>query len=349
MQQEQVTVYREGDGDVAALAGRAVAVVGYGNLGRSLALNFRDSGLDVVVGNVDDEYRARARDEGFTVRGIGDAVAGAEVVLVLLPDEVIPDCFAAEVAPCLRAGAAVCFASGYALAYGLVHPPPGVDVLLLAPRMPGAEVRRCYLQGEGFVSYVSVERDASGEALRRLLALAQAAGSLRRGALRLSAAQEALIDLFVEQSVGPYLGAAFQLAFQVGVEAGLPPEAMVLELYLSGEMARTIQGFAEEGFFRAVAGHGLTAAYGGFLRSLDLDREAMAARFRAIAADIASGGFARKLQEEQAAGFPARAALAALIAGGDPLTQAERRARAALGLPQPPQGPAEPARGPDRG
>jgi ketol-acid reductoisomerase len=98
----------------------------------------------------------------------------------------------------------------------------------------------------------------------------------------LSAAQEAVLDLFIEQSVGPYLGMALQLAFEVGTGAGLPAEAMVLELYMSGELARTVQGFAEQGFFQAVRGHGLAATYGGYLGTLALDTEAMRRRFTEV-------------------------------------------------------------------
>src|SRR6266568_4027051 len=173
-EQQGVTFYREQDADPDGLSGQAIAVIGYGNLGRSMALNLRDSGLAVTVGNVDDDYRATARADGFQVRGVAEAVATADVVYVLVPDEVIPEVFRDDVA------------------YGLVDPPEGVDVLLLAPRMLGEEVRRTYLDGSGFLSYVSVERDATGKARTRLLGLAGAAGSLRRGALELSAAKEAL-------------------------------------------------------------------------------------------------------------------------------------------------------------
>ena len=329
-QQQAVAFYREADADPDALAGQTVAVVGYGNLGRSMALNLRDSGLAVTVGNADDAYRPTAVADRFEVAGIAEAVATADLVYVLIPDEVIPEVFATQVAPSLRPGTCVGFASGYMLAYGLVTPPRGVDVLLLAPRMLGEEVRRTYLEGRGFLSYVSVEQDATGKAKARLLGLARAAGSLRRGALELSAAQEALLDLFVEQAFGAYLGVALQSAFQVGTEAGLPAEAMVVELYQSGEMARTLQAFADNGFFRSVTWHGLSAAFGGFLRTTEIDMQAMQDHFRKILEDIRSGGFAQRFQQEQEGGYPTLAAIEAITAGEDPMTKAEERVRAAL-------------------
>ncbi|HZD74897.1 MAG TPA: NAD(P)-binding domain-containing protein [Actinomycetota bacterium] len=329
--QQAVSFYREGDEDPDALSGQTVAVVGYGNLGRSMALNLRDSGLAVSVGNADDSYRPIALADGFEVAGIAEAVAAADVVYVLIPDEVIPEVFREQIGPSLRAGTCVCFASGYVLAFGLVTPPPGVDVLLLAPRMLGEEVRRTYLEGRGFLSYVSVEQDATGKAKARLLGLARAAGSLRRGAMELTAQHEALLDLFVEQGFGAYLGVALQSAFQVGAQAGLPAEAMVVELYMSGEMARTLQAFADNGFFRSVTWHGLSAAFGGFLRTTEIDMEAMQRHFREILEDIRSGGFARRFQEEQAGGYPSLAAIEAITSGDDPMTKAEERVRAALG------------------
>jgi ketol-acid reductoisomerase len=327
----EVTFYREQDADPKALDGKCVAVLGYGNLGRSMALNLRDSGLDVIVGNIDDEYRRLAAADGFKVLDIADAVGAACLVYVLIPDEAMPECFAVEILPHLRPGEAIAFASGYVLAYGLIAPPPSVDVLMLAPRMLGEEVRRSYLEGSGFFGYVSVEQDASGEATPRLLALASAAGCLRKGAMPLSARQEALLDLLIEQTVGPYLGTAVQQAFWLGVGAGLPAEAMVIEMYMSGEMARTFQAFAEVGFMESVGWHGAVAQYGGFIRTLEVDREAMLRMFTATLEDIRNGGFARRFQEEHDAGYPTLAAINAVKAAGSPMTEAEQRVRAALG------------------
>ncbi len=326
----RVRFLRERDAEPAVLSGLTIAVIGYGNLGRAMALNLRDSGVTVLVGNRSDEYRLQAESDGLEVYDIADAVAAAQLVYLLVPDEAIAGCYLESVAPVIRAGAAVCFGSGYPIAYHLVESRPDIDVLMLAPRMLGTEVRRTYQEGIGFFSYLWVEQDASGDAWRRLLALAHAAGSLQRGALALPATDEATLDLFVEQSVGPYLGVAIQLAFQLGVEAGLPAEALVLELYMSGEMSRTIQGFAELGFFQAVHEHGVTATYGGFLGALELDREGIERRFREVLHEISSGAFAIKLQNEQANGYPTLAVIREITQLANPLTAAEDRVRAAL-------------------
>jgi ketol-acid reductoisomerase len=327
---QKLNVYTRADADPSALAGATVAVIGYGNLGSSMAQNLRDSGLSVVIGNRDDEYRARAADDGFTVSDVAAAVGAADVVYVLISDEVIPASFDADIAPALRPGSAVCFASGYCLAFGLITAPESVDVLLLAPRMVGSSVRRAQGEEATYIAYVNVEQDASGTGRPRLLALALAAGALDRGALVLPAKDEATIDLLVEQTVGPYVGLAVQVAFDVGVAAGLPPEALVLELYQSGEMAEVFRGFADRGFYRAVVDHGVTAQYGGYLRTLDIDAEAIRKQFTAVVDDIRDGGFARKLQAEEAAGSPALELIAAMTAGNDPMTRAEDAVRAAL-------------------
>jgi ketol-acid reductoisomerase len=184
--------------------------------------------------------------------------------------------------------------------------------------------------GGAFVAYANVERDASGRARRRLLGLALATGALDRGAFVVSAADEAALDLFVEQTVGPIVGLAIQLAFDVGGAAGLPPEALVLELYQSGEMAEVFRSFADRGFYRAVVEHGATAQYGGYLRTLDLDAEAMRSRFEAVLDDIRSGGFARTFQAEADAGAPALELIAAMTSGDDAMTRAEESVRRAL-------------------
>jgi ketol-acid reductoisomerase len=324
------------DGDPAALKGERLAVLGYGHLGRSAALNLRDSGVgSLVVGNIADEYAEQARAEGFRVLPIGQAVAASTVVLVLLPDEIIPEVFAAEIAPGLQDGAALLFASGYTLAYGLVAPPAGVDVLLLAPRMGGEQARARFVAGEGYFAYVSAEQDATGRAWPRLLGVAAALGVLRAGALELDARREADLDLFVEQSMGAVIGMAIMTAFTLGVDAGLPPEALVMEMYMSGEMETVFRAFRQEGFFRASELHGPTALFGGFLRTMDLLMQSdLTQRFGDILAEIQRGEFARRFQAEREAGYPTLSEVQTLISEQGPMAQplagAEAQVRAML-------------------
>jgi ketol-acid reductoisomerase len=325
----QTQLFGEADATAGALDGLTVAGIGYGHLARSIALNLRDSGVAVVVGNRDDDYIAPAETDGFSVLPISEAVERCDIAYFLLPDEVVPDVFPA-VADSLKAGNMIAFASGYNLAHSLIEPPANVDVCLLAPRMLGVETRELYESGEGFFSFVSVENDFSGRAWERLLGLASAVGSLRKGALQLSAADEATLDLFIEQGLGAYFGTALQLSFQLGVEAGLPAEALVLEMYMSGEMARTIGAFARDGFYRSVGSHGPTARFGGFIRSLELDRAGMERRLREALDDIRNGGFASKFQAEKDSGYPSLGLIDKIIDGSDPQSAAESALRKLL-------------------
>jgi len=330
-----VKIYRAGDALPGALAGETVAVLGYGNLGRSAALNLRDSGVKVRIGNRDDEYADQARADGFEVVPLATA-AGADIVFVLLPDEVIPEVFARDVAPELRPGSAVAFGSGYSVAFGLVHPPETVDVLLVAPRMAGTAARTRYLAGQGFWACLGVEADRSGRAHRRMLGLADALGALRAAALEMTAAMESALDLFVEQTIGPLLGTALMIAFDVGREAGIPPEALVMEMYMSGEMETVFAGFRTAGFLRASEDHGPTAIFGGITRAIEIDREELSVRFRRVLDDIRSGAFAERFQAEARAGYPLLNMAQGLLRGSSHITEAEARLRCAAGLPDPP-------------
>jgi ketol-acid reductoisomerase len=329
-------IFTEQDATPGALDGERVAVLGYGFLGRSFALNLRDSGVDpLVVGNVADRYADQARAEGFTVLPIAAAIANSDVVLVLLPDEVISDVWTADIAPALSPGSAIIFASGYNLAYGLVDPPAGIDVLLLAPRMAGENARQRYLDRQGFFAYVSVEQDASGRAWARLLGIAHAVGVLYAGALELDAHREADLDLFIEQTVGAVVGLAIMSAFNLGVQAGIPAEAMVMEMYMSEEMEMVFRSFREKGFFRASDAHGPTALYGGFVRTMQLMMSDLVVKFQETLAEIQSGEFARQFQAEREAGYPTLGQAQAMTAEESPVTQpivqAEARLRAMLG------------------
>jgi ketol-acid reductoisomerase len=324
--ESQVRVYRASDAPARALAGETVAVMGYGNLGRTAALNLRDSGVKIRVGNQEDEYAERGRAEGFEVVPLALAAAD-DVVFVLLPDEVIPAVFGTEIAPALRPGSAIAFASGYSLAFDLIRAPDAVDVILVAPRMAGVTARARYVSGDGFWGCIGVEADRSGRAHQRMLGLADALGMLRRGAVEMTAKTEAALDLFVEQSMGALLGMAVMSAFEIGREAGIPAEALVMEMYMSGEMENVFRSFREVGFFRSSEDHGPTAVFGGMIRTLEMDREAIMAGFRATLEDIRSGGFARRFQDEARNGYPMLDMARAMIHGPSPITDAEARLR----------------------
>jgi len=324
----EIQFYHEEDGDLEILAEKTIGVIGYGNLGRPLALNMRDSGMrSIIVGNIRNESWQRAQEDGFPIFSIAEACSQVDIALLLLPDEAMTEVYETEIAPNLRKGSAMVFASGYNLAYNLIKPEKNLDVLLLAPRMLGRAIREKFLQGQGFASFVSVEQDASGQAWPLLLALAKATGSLKVGVMVLSATQEAHLDLLIEQGLGPLIGAGVLASFKVGVEAGFPPEALVLEMYMSGEMAQTFQTMATMGFFRQVNLHGFAAAFGGMIRSMALDREPIEQSVRQALEEIKDGSFAKQLQAEKEEGYPSLSLLREMLRDENPVTAAEERLR----------------------
>jgi ketol-acid reductoisomerase len=292
------TIYHDEDADLGALRGERIAVIGYGNQGRSQALNLRD----VIVGNIGDASLARAQAEGFAAYDIPGAVAAAQIVMLLIPDEVMPEVYARDVAQRLADGGALCFASGYNVAFGHIAPKGTVDVLLLAPRMIGPGVRDTYVDGRGFPSFVGVHHDATGRARARLLALARGVGSTRAGCLEMSMADEAALDLFTEQAFGPAFGAVLTSAIETMIEAGYPPEAVLMELYMSGELAYAAQHFVDTGIINQMDFHSHTSQYGSMTRGWRFADIDFKRRMREALDDIRSGRFAAEWQHEQETG-----------------------------------------------
>src|SRR3989337_938296 len=172
------TLYYEKDADLGALKGETVAVVGYGIQGRAQALNLHDSGVDVVGGaRPKGESWTTANRDGLEVAPVPEAVASAKVVMMLIPDEVQPEAYAKDVGPNLKKGAALDFAHGFNVRFGTIVPPKTVDVIMVAPKAPGAAVRENYLRGSGVPALLAIHQDATGRARRTALAIAKGLGS----------------------------------------------------------------------------------------------------------------------------------------------------------------------------
>jgi ketol-acid reductoisomerase len=294
-------IYHDEDASLDAIRGETVAILGYGNQGSAQARNLRDSGLEVVVGNIDDSYRATAVQDGFEVVPIAEASRRANLLFLLVPDEIMPEIYQRDIAPHLRPGQLLDFAHGYNIAFGLILPPPSIDVVMIAPRMIGSGVRDSYLSGEGFPSFVGVHQDASGKARQRLLGLAKAVGSTRAGCLEMTLRDEATLDLFTEQAFGPAFGRVMMTAIDTLVEAGYPPEAVLMELYLSGELAYSFLKIRELGMLKQHELHSHTSQYGTITRSAryaDLDPP-LRERMRASLEEIRSGAFAKEWSSDR--------------------------------------------------
>jgi len=299
------TIYREGDLDL--LSGK-VAVIGYGSQGHAHALNLRDSGVDVQVGLREGPSRERAEDAGLEARSIPEAVRGAQVVALLVPDHVQKQVWDAEVAPNLEPDAALLFAHGLNIHFGRIDPPAGHDVIMVAPKAPGHRVRELYVSGAGTPGLVAVHRDASGNALELALAYGVGIGCARVGLLETTFAEETESDLFGEQAVlCGGVPALVQAGFDVLVEAGYQPEIAYYECL--NELKLIVDLLYQGGYEYMRYSVSDVAEYGDLSRGPRVVDEGTKQRMRAILDEVRSGAFARELFADDEAGRPEFAAL----------------------------------------
>lgn len=296
-------IYFDKDVDRTVLEGKVLGIVGYGNQGRAQALNLRDSGFQVIIGNRQDASWDQAREDGFPVYTVAETASQADILLLLVPDEVAPQVYEEDIAQNLREGKVIDFASGYNITFGFIIPPPTVDVVMVAPRMIGQGVRDTFIQGRGFPSLLGIHQDPSGQALDIALAIAQGIGSTRMGAVMSSFDEETLVDLFSEHLDYIY---AIRRAYEVLVEAGCSPEVVLLEWYASGEAIAGAKAIMEMGLWGQLPLHSRTSQYGQevWTRLSPEEDEAAKAKLREVIDDIRSGRFAQEWMREQQAGMP---------------------------------------------
>ncbi len=295
------TIYREGDLDL--LSGK-VAVVGYGSQGHAHALNLRDSGVDVQVGLRDGSTSKDAAEEaGLEVRSIPEAVSGAQVVALLLPDHVQKQVWDQYVAASLAPGAAVLFAHGLNIHFGRIAPPDGHDVIMVAPKAPGHRVRELYVSGAGTPGLVAVHRDASGNALDLALAYGVGIGCARVGLLATTFAEETESDLFGEQAVlCGGVPALVQAGFDVLVEAGYQPEIAYYECL--NELKLIVDLLYQGGYEYMRYSVSDVAEYGDLSRGPRVVDDGVKQRLRDILGEIQTGAFAQELFADDEVGRP---------------------------------------------
>ena len=293
---------RDADIDPAPLAGKRVAILGYGNQGRAQALNLHDSGIDVVVGlRGGSATAAEAESAGLQTALIEDAVSSAEIVMMLAPDE-IHGALYDEIEPHFREGAALGFSHGLSVRFGFVKPRADLNVFLVAPKGPGTALRALYRQGKGMIALWAVEQDASGRARDIALAYGRAIGCARAGLIASSFAEEAEADLFNEQAV--VWGGVPELlmaGFETLVAGGVSPEVAYLECV--GELkliAELIEARGIAGMREAISN---TAELGALLGGRRIVDAGVRRRMAEILEEVRQGRFAGELREEQAASY----------------------------------------------
>jgi ketol-acid reductoisomerase len=277
-----------------------IAIIGYGNQGRAQALNLKDSGIEVFIGNVQDEFWDLAESDGFEVLDIEDAAKRAKIILLLIPDELQPTIFEEKIRPALTKGKVLCFASGYNITFETITVPKDVDTILVAPRMIGKGVRESYVNDNGFYSFIAVHNNQSGEAKEIALAIAKGIGSTKPGGavLEVTFRMEAELDLFNEQCFGPAFGQVLTCAVDVAIEAGYPPEVVLLELYMSGEFAYTAGMIAKIGTLKQLELHSPTSQYGSMSRGMRYSSPELREAMQTSLKEIQDGSFAKEFAAE---------------------------------------------------
>ena len=298
-------VYYDSDADINLIKGKKVVIVGYGSQGRAHAMNLKDSGVkDIRIAlKAGSTTAAKVVADGLQVMTVAEAAAWADLMMMATPDELQADIYKAEIAPHIRDGAAIAFAHGLSVHFGLIEPKKTLDVIMIAPKGPGHMVRRVYVEGSGVPNVIAVHQDATGKAMELAKSYAWGIGGARAGVIETTFAEETETDLFGEQVVlCGGLTHLIQAGFDTLVEAGYQPEIayfeclhevkLIVDLMFEGGMAKMRDSISN------------TAEYGDYYTGpkiiTDDTREAMAEALW----NIQSGGFARDWILENKAGQP---------------------------------------------
>lgn len=295
-------MYYDADANLDLLAGKTIAIIGYGSQGHAHALNLKDSGMNVTVGLYPGSKSAhKAKDAGLTVESVANATKAADFIMILLPDEVQRSVYTNEIEPNLSEGNVLAFAHGFNINYGQIVPPANVDVVMVAPKGPGHLVRRTYEQGQGVPALFAVYQDASGQARDRAMAYAKGIGGTRGGVLETTFREETETDLFGEQVVlCGGLSALIKAGFETLVNAGYQPELAYFECL--HEVKLIVDLIVEGGLATMRDSISNTAEYGDLTRGPRIVTDATRAEMKKILDEIQTGQFAREFVLENQSG-----------------------------------------------
>ncbi len=297
-------IYTDADANLDLLAGKTIAIIGYGSQGHAHALNLRDSGMKVIVGLYPGSKSAtKAEEAGLTVLSVAEAAKAADWIMILLPDEVQKVVYKQDIEPYLTEGKVLSFAHGFNIHFGQVVPPTNIDVVMVAPKGPGHMVRRTYEQGEGVPCLFAVYQDFTGQASDRARAYAKGIGGTRAGILETSFREETETDLFGEQVVlCGGLSALIKAGFETLVAAGYQPELAYFECL--HEVKLIVDLVVEGGLAKMRDSISNTAEYGDLTRGPRIVTDETRAEMQKILQEIQSGQFAREFVLENQSGKP---------------------------------------------
>ena len=296
-------VYYDKDGDLSLIQSMQVVVVGYGSQGHAHANNLRDSGVEKITVALRDGSGSavKAKDAGFSTKPVVEAVKDADLVMILTPDEHQRDIYANEIEPNIKQGAAIAFAHGFNVHFGLIEARADLDVIMIAPKGPGHTVRSTYTEGGGVPSLIAIGQDPSGQAREIALSYAMAIGAGRAGIISTTFQEETETDLFGEQAVLCGGAAALvQAGFETLVDAGYAPEMAYFECL--HELKLIVDFFYEGGISNMWYTVSNTAEYGGLTRGSRVVTDETKAEMKRILNEIQTGQFAREFVAENQAG-----------------------------------------------
>ena len=296
-----LTIYRDDDASLEPLRGKTVSILGYGNQGRAHALNLRDSGIRVVVGQRAGKSADQARTDDFAPVSLAEAISVGDLVVLTLPDESAATLFAEHAKGTLRAGQTLGFVHGFNIRYGFIDPPDTVDVIMVAPKGPGSLLRSLYTEGKGLPSLLAIHQDVSGNAKQMALAWAKGIGATRAAVVETSFAAETETDLFGEQVVlCGGVAALTKMAFDVLVEAGYEPAFAYLECV--HELKQIVDLLYDRGLSAMRDKISNTAEYGDLTRGPRLINEAVREEMQRILKEVRNGSFAKEWINEYRSG-----------------------------------------------
>ena len=301
-------VYYDKDAKLSTLKKKTIAILGYGNQGRAQALNLRDSGLNVIIGNIEDASFKQAQKDGFKPMPMDQAAKKADLIQVLLPDELQAGIYKADIAPSMKKGKTLCFSHGFNIHFSQIVPPASADVIMVAPKGPGTLVRTQYEEGKGVPALIAIEQNASRSAKATALAYAKGLGATRAGVFETTFREETETDLFGEQAV--LCGGVtrlMQTGFEVLVDAGYSPEIAYFECI--HEMKLIIDLVIEKGFAGMRAAISNTAEYGDLTRGDEIIDDYVRENMEDALEAVQRGEFAREWILENKAGAPVFRAL----------------------------------------